>query len=148
MFRRIAIASVSLATSLAGATAAEAKVFRGETKQGRTMSLVIGSDGLLRVARVSWRGTCRTGRSNDRSYFLRPHDESTPDAFRDSGTYRSRDNDGYRLRHTATITGRRVGSGTSERWRGTFKDKILVSRRGKYVDTCRVKTRWTARPAR
>ena len=145
MFRRIAIVSLSLATSLAGAAAAEAKVFRGETKQGRTMSLVIGSDGLLRMARVSWRATCRFGRSNDRSYFLRPHDESTPDAFRDGGVYRSRDNEGFRLRHTATIAGRRSGSGASERWRGTFRDKILVTRRGKYVDTCRVKTRWTAR---
>lgn len=145
MLRAVAIVSLSFAAPLAGATAAEAKVFRGETRQGRTMSLVIGSDGLLRVARVSWRATCRFGRSNDRSYFLRPHDESTPDAFRDRGVYRSRDNEGFRLRHTATIVGRRVGSGASERWRGTFRDKILVTRRGTYVDTCRVSTRWSAR---
>ena len=67
MLRAMAIVFLALATSLAGATAAEAKVFRGETKQGRTVSLVIGSDGLLRVGRVSWRATCRFGRSNDRS---------------------------------------------------------------------------------
>jgi hypothetical protein len=148
MFRRFAVFTIAVATSMAGATTADAKVFRGKTKQGRTMSLVIGSDGLLRVGRVSWRATCRFGRANSKSFFLRPHDESTPDAFRDSGVYRSRDDEGFRLRHKAAIAGRRRGSGTSERWKGTFTDKILVTRRGRYVDTCRVNTSWTARLVR
>jgi hypothetical protein len=144
MLRRAALSV--LAAALAGAPAAEAKVFRGETAQGRPASVVIGSDGLLRAARVNWRGRCRAGRVTEKTMFSRPHDRSTPDAFSDTGTYRARSGDGYRLRFTTAIRGRRLGSGARERWRGTFRAKVLVTRRGRYVDTCRVRgLRWRAR---
>jgi hypothetical protein len=145
MFRRALAALLLL--GLAPATA-DAKVFRGKTTQGRPASVVIGSDGLLRTARVNWRAHCRYGRVVEKTSFLRPHDISTPDEFRDGDVYRKRQRGGYRLRFTPVISGHRVAAASGERWRGTFRAKVLVTRRGHYVDTCRVKRlRWTARPA-
>jgi hypothetical protein len=147
MLRRAVTALLTVAAVvLFDAAAAHAEVFRGDTSQGRRASVVVGTDGLLRAARVNWRARCRDGRVFEKTIFRRPHDESTPDAFFDSGTYRRRSDDGYRLRFTTTIRGRRLGSGANERWRGTFRAKVLVTRRGNYVDTCRLRgLRWTAR---
>ena len=147
MVRRVVLPLLAGA-ALAGAdaAAAEAKVFRGETAQGRRASVVIGTDHLLRAARINWRARCRRGRVVEKTVFTRPHDQSTPDAFFDTGMYRIRTRDGYRLRVTTTIRGHRSGQGAGESWRGTFRAKVLVTRRGRYVDTCRVKRlRWAAR---
>lgn len=148
MLRLIALAALSMLMFVATATAAEAKVFRGKTSQGRPASVVIGSDGLLRAARVNWRGRCRGGRVREKTSFTRPHDQSSPDAFFDEGTYRSRDDDGYRLRFTVSIRAARIADERGERWRGTFRAKVLVTKRGRYVDTCRSgRLRFTLRPA-
>jgi len=145
MFRRIATPLLAVAALLAADVTAEAKVFRGDTSQGRHASLVVGSDGLLRTARVNWRSRCRDGRLVSRTFFVRPHTESTTESFTDTGTYRRRQQGGYRLRYTATMSGRRIASGR-ERWRGTFRATVLVTRRGRYVDTCRLRgLRWTVR---
>ena len=147
MIRRIAIATLSVGAFAAADATAEAKVFRGKTSQGRAASVVIGTDGLLRQARVNWRADCREGRLREKTGFSRPHDESTPDAFFDTGTYRSRTSDGYRLRFTVTIRGTRRTGARGERWSGSFRAKVLVTRRGRYVDTCRSgRLRWSARP--
>jgi hypothetical protein len=144
MLRLVAPAALSMAMFVAAAASAEAKVFRGKTDQGRAASVVIGTDGLLRSARVSWRARCRFGRAHERTTFTRPHDRSTPDAFLDAGVYRGRDDDGYRLRFTVSLRGTRVAGA---RWRGTFRGKILVTRHGDYVDTCRSgRIRFTVRP--
>ena len=148
MFRRVVTPLLTVAALAAADATAHAKVFRGDTAQGRHASLVIGSDGLLRTARINWRAGCRKGRVHDKTSFIRPHDQSSPDAFFDSGTFRARDDDGYRLRFTTTIRGRRITAGR-ERWRGTFRAKVLVSRRGRWVDTCRLRgLRWSARLVR
>jgi hypothetical protein len=148
MLRLIALAALSMLMFVATATAAEAKVFRGKTSQGRPASVVIGSDGLLRAARVNWRGRCRGGRVREKTSFTRPHDQSSPDAFFDEGTFRSRDDDGYRLRFTVSIRAARIADERGERWRGTFRAKVLVTKRGRYVDTCRSgRLRFTLRPA-
>ena len=84
---------------------------------------------------------------HDKTALTRPHDQSTPDAFFDAGVYRSRDDDGYRLRFTVSVRGTRIADARGERWRGTFRAKVLVTRRGQYVDTCRTgRLRFTARP--
>ena len=146
MLRRAVTALLAAAALLAFEGVAAAKVFRGETGQGRRASVVVGTDNLLRAARVNWRARCRDGRVFEKTIFTRPHDQSTPDAFFDTGTYRGRSSDGYRLRFTVTIRGERRGAGANERWRGTFRAKVLVTRRGRYVDTCRLRTlRWRAR---
>ena len=87
MLRLIALAALSMLMFAAAAGSAEAKVFRGKTDKGRRAAVIIGSDGLLRTASVHWRAHCiQGGRLADKTYFLRPHDESTPDRFADSGT--------------------------------------------------------------
>jgi hypothetical protein len=147
MLRLVALAVLSMAMFVAAAASAEAKVFRGKTNQGRSASVVIGSDGLLRTAAVNWRSRCRAGRLSSKTYFLRPHDVSTPDAFSDAGTYRRRDGR-YRIRFTGSITATRIADARGERWKGTFRLKALVTRRGRYVDTCRTgRLRFTLRPA-
>jgi len=152
MIRRAAFCLVvALGLSVAGAGAAEGKVFRGKSSQGRPASVVVGTDGLLRTARVNWRARCRYGRLTEKTSFLRPHDASTPDAFRDTGVYRKRQRGGYSLRFEPVVKGRRIFNPArpgAERWRGTFRATVLVTRRGRYVDTCRVsRVRWTARLA-
>ena len=104
MLRLIALAVLSMGMFVAAAASAEAKVFRGKTSQGRPAAVIIGSDGLLRTASVNWRARCRDGRLRDKTYFLRPHDASTPDAFADAGTYRRKDGR-FRIRFTASISG-------------------------------------------
>ena len=149
MVRLIALAALSMMMFVAAAAGAEAKVFRGKTNQGRPAAAIIGSDGLLRTASVNWRSRCvQGGRLRDKTYFLRPHDESTPDTFADTGTYRRTDGKGYRLRFSGTIRATRIADERGERWRGTFRMKILVTRKGRYVDTCRTgRLRFTLRPA-
>jgi len=148
MLRRIAVAVVSLVAFVAADATAHAKVFRGETEQGRRASVVIGSDGLLRAMRINWRARCRKGRVVQKTIFTRPHDQSTPDAFLDAGVYRMRSG-AFRLRVDGRVTGRRSGTGARERWRGSFRAKVLVTRRGRYVDTCRIRgLRWSARVVR
>ena len=96
MLRLVALAVLSMATFVAAAGTAEAKVFRGKTNQGRAASVVIGSDGLLRTVKVGARGS--------------------PTIAASAG-------------------------------RGRFRGKILVTRRGRYVDTCRSgRVRFTVRP--
>jgi hypothetical protein len=149
MFRSIVAVVVTAAVAGAGAEAAGAEVFRGKTGQGRAASVVIGTEGLLRTARINWRARCRFGRVFEKTAFLRPHDVSTRDAFEDRGVYRKRQRGGYRLRFTPVIKGHRVTGPRGERWRGTFRAKVLVTRRGRYVDTCRIaRLRWSARPVR
>ncbi len=146
MLRLIALAVLSMAMFVAAAASAEAKVFRGKTTQGRPAAAIIGTDGLLRTASVNWRARCRDGRLRDKTYFLRPHDESTPDAFADAGTYRRKDGR-FRIRFTGSIRATRIADQSGEGWRGTFRLKALVTRRGRYVDTCRARVRFTLRPA-
>jgi len=48
---------------------------------------------------------------------------------------------------TGSIRGHRTVGERGERWRGTFRLKILVTRKGRYVDTCRTgRLRFTLRP--
>jgi len=146
MLRLIVVAVLSMGMFVAAAAGAEAKVFRGKTNQGRAAKVIIGSDGLLRTALVRWRSGCRAGRLTSRTYFLRPHDASTPDAFSDAGTYRRRDG-AYRIRFSASVRATRIADARGERWKGTFRAKALVTRGGRYVDTCRTgRVRFTLRP--
>jgi hypothetical protein len=150
MFRRVVTPLLTVAALVGVDATAEAKVFRGKTSQGRAASVVVGSDGLLRTARVNWRGRCRQGgRFATKTAFLRPHDQSTADAFYDRGTYRLRQAGGYRLRITGTVRGTRsfdAANPAAERWSGRFRARVLVTRRGRYVDTCRIRNvRWSAR---
>jgi hypothetical protein len=134
---------------LAAPAGADAKVFRGETAQGRAASVVVGSDALVRRARVNWRAPCRRGRYVDRTDFEPPLDVSTPDSIADEGVYRTRSPGGIRARVTVGLRGRRTFDAAHPRresWRGTLRVQVLVTRNGRYLDTCGVRTlRWHVR---
>ena len=142
----LAVLGAALALAVAAPPAAHAKVFRGETAQGRNASLVVGSDGLVRRARVNWRARCRNGRFVDRTDFTPPFDAVTMDSLTDAGVYRLRERGGIRSRVTVRIRGRRsfdAAHPRRESWRGTLRAQVLVTRNGNYVDTCRLRRlRW------
>lgn len=148
---RCATATVlaALVTGAALPATVQAKVFRGTTAQGRAASIVVGSDALVRRARVNWRASCRKGRFVDRTDFVRPYDVSTPDAIADDGVYRLGEGRGIRSRVTVRLRARRTFDAAHparETWRGTLSVRVLVTRDGRYVDTCRLRRlRWHVR---
>ena len=145
----LAAIAAALAIAVAAPPAAQAKVFRGKTAQGRNASVVVGSDSLVRRARVNWRARCRSGRFVDRTDFERPLDSSTPGAIADAGVYRIRERGGIRSRVTVSIEGRRAfdpARPRREAWSGSLRVQVLVTRNGRYVDTCRLqRLRWRVR---
>jgi hypothetical protein len=123
---------------------AEARSWRGETAQGRTVTVRTGSDDLVARVWIGWRAPCEKGHYRSRTVFVRPFDVATATRFEDRGTYRVRVGGGYRARHTVFV---HAELGERDRWRGTFRVKTIVTRAGHWVDTCRLKRlRWSARP--
>jgi hypothetical protein len=142
--RTLAPALVCAAVLAVGgaSAAAEAKTWRGETEQGRAVSVRTGADDLVNQVRVGWRAPCRKGHYVSRTLFVPPLDVSEPDRFEHAGSYRSRLKDGYRARHTVYVRGR---LGADDRWRGTFRVRTRVRRDGRLVDRCRLDgLRWEA----
>jgi hypothetical protein len=139
--RTLALAVVS-ALVLAAPAAADARTWRGKTNQGREVSVRTGTDDLVDQVRVSWRAPCKKGHYVSRTLFEPPLDVSGTDVFEHSGTYRKRLPDGYRARNTVFVRGT---LGADDHWRGTFRVRTRVTRRGEVVDSCRLKrVRWAA----
>ncbi len=133
---------VACAAVLAAPAAADAKIWRGETKQGRAVSVRTGPDDLVNQVRVSWRAPCREGHYVSRTLFLPPFDVSEAARFEDAGVVRKRIGGGYRARHRLFVRGT---LGADDRWTGTFRVRTRVSRNGRVVDNCRLKgVRWSA----
>jgi hypothetical protein len=140
---RLALAvACAVVVTVGGASVAEAKTWRGKTKQGRAVSVRTGADDLVDQVRVSWRAPCKKGHYVSRTLFEPPLDVSETDVFEHSGTYRKRLPDGYRARNTVFVRGT---LGADDHWRGTFRVRTRVTRHGEVVDRCRLKgVRWTA----
>jgi hypothetical protein len=139
--RKLALA-VGFAVVLAAPAAADAKIWRGKTEQGRAVTVRTGADDLVNRVRVSWRAPCKKGHYVSRTLFEPPLDESETDVFEHSGTYRKRLPGGYRARNTVFVRGK---LGAHDRWTGTFRVRTRVRRNGNLVDSCRFKgVRWSA----
>jgi hypothetical protein len=144
------IVLATLVAVLAFGGVAEAKSFRGKTSQKRMASMVVGQDGLVTRIRISYSAPC----SDPRYRFpnvLRiepPFRTSTEDEVSETVTLRERLSGGGRNRQTATVTARRtVDAAGEETWRGTFKTRAVLSKRGKRLDTCRLKrVTWSVTP--
>jgi hypothetical protein len=142
--RKLALA-VGFAVVLAAPTAADAKTWRGKTKQGRAVTVRTGADDLVNRVRVSWRAPCKKGHYVSRTLFRPPLDVSETEVFKHSGTYRKRLPGGYRARHTVFVRGR---LGARDRWTGTFRVRTRVRKDGRLVDSCRLRrVRWSAEAA-
>jgi len=135
---------VACAAVLAMPAVAEAKTWRGETEQGRAVSVRTGADDLVNQVRVGWRAPCRKGHYVSRTLFVPPLDVSELERFEHAGRYRSRLKDGYRARHTVSVRGR---LGTDDRWHGSFRVRTTVRRAGRVIDRCRLDSvSWEASP--
>jgi hypothetical protein len=131
---------VLVAPETAGAT-----TWRGKTAQHRAVMVRTGTDDLVSRVRIAWRARCQNGRYTSTTLFVPPLDASSTTAFADAGTYRARIRGGYRSRHRAFVTATLDANGV---WRGTFRVRTRVTRKGKFVDSCRLKrVRWSAKEA-
>jgi hypothetical protein len=139
--RTLALA-LGCAVVLAAPAAADARTWRGKTKQGRAVSVRTGTDDLVIRVRVSWRAPCKKGHYMSRTLFRPPLDVSETDEFEHAGTYRKRLPAGYRARHTVFVRGTLRDD---DRWTGVFRVRTRVSRHGRVVDSCRLRrVRWSA----
>ena len=81
---------------------------------------------------------------NARTGLRPPFDVATPDASMDRGTYRVSAGDGERAASPARSSGQRDPA--TDRWSGTLAVKVMVTKRGKVIDTCELKRlRWNAK---
>jgi hypothetical protein len=120
-----------------------AETFRGETGQSRAVVLTVGDDGRVDRVRIGWKARCRRARASfeDTTRVLPPFERSTPDGFRATGSYTTRDRGRIRSSITLTVEGSRSG----RRWSGTVEATVRVRRRGRAHDRCTlVSTRWSA----
>jgi hypothetical protein len=132
--------AVLVAPATSGAT-----TWRGNTAQHRAATVRTGSDGLVTRVRIAWRARCQNGRYTSTTLFVPPYDASSTAAFEDTGTYHVRIRGGYRARHTAFVSASLDADGV---WRGTFHVRTRVTRKGKFIDSCRLKSvRWSAKEA-
>ena len=133
------LAAVALAALLIGpAASAEAKTYKGKTRQGRGVIVRTGADGVVSSARIGWRAPCGQGlRYSANTTFTKPLDAATADVIQDAGSYRVRLHGGLRARITGTFAGQRDPA--TDRWSGTWAVKVRVTRRGKTVDRCQLK---------
>jgi hypothetical protein len=140
---RPAVAVLALSLLVAAPAAWAAQTLRGETGQDRAVVLTVGDDGRVEQVRIGWKARCRRARASfeDRTKVLPPFERSTPDGFRATGTYASRDRGRYRSTITLTVEGARSGGA----WSGTVEATVRVRRRGRAHDRCTLApTRWAA----
>ncbi|MDA0185363.1 hypothetical protein OJ997_33970 [Solirubrobacter phytolaccae] len=145
MSRPLTTVALTALLLAAGPAVAEAKNYKGKSSQGRTITLRTGADGIINRAKLSWRAPCGQGYFFHGSTGWRPPlDSATADTFQDEGTYRTRAKNGERSRITTTFAG--VRDPATDRWRGTLVVNVMVSKKGKVIDRCRLKNvTWRAR---
>jgi hypothetical protein len=149
--RTYLFSAVAVAALAAPSEAAAVKNFAGKTQQNRTINLTIGDDGMLDTARVNWisRNCAQSGsRFQNITRFRKPYDESTPESFRDVGSYTVRDRGRIRSRVTVTFAGRHFfdpANPAAEKWVGTISARVVVRRGRRVIDRCRLRsTSWEA----
>jgi hypothetical protein len=142
---RIVLVAALLAAALLVAPAqADAARWRGETEQGRLALVRTNVHGNVDLIRIRWRAPCRPGRYVGETGFTPPLDVAGVGLFVDGGRYRARLNRGFRARLRVRVRG--TLSADQRRWRGTFRVRAAIYRRGRRVDTCRLSgLRWSAR---
>ena len=144
MSRSLAAAALA-ALLLAPAASAEAKSYKGKTRQGRGVIVRTSADGVVSSARIGWRAPCGQGlRYSANTTFRPPFDAATTDLIQDAGSYGVRLRGGLRARITGSLVGQRDPA--TDRWSGTWAVKVRVTGRGKTVDRCQLKrATWEAR---
>jgi opacity protein-like surface antigen len=140
------LGAVVIAALLAAPAVADAKTWRGKTKQGRGVSVRTGSDGIVKRVRVDYRARCTDGNSFvHRIVFVPPLDVASTNVVQDEGvikwTFRvSRE----RAKGRTSVDG---GLRSSGRWTGNFRLRVKIRRNGRVIATCRSgRVGWKASP--
>jgi hypothetical protein len=143
--RTAAACAAAVAILVAAPAQADAKLWKGKTKQGRLASVRTGGDGVVNRVRIRWKATCKGSTRTGQTVFAPPLDSAGTSSFADAGTSRFNLGGGVRSRDTVSVAGTLSARG---RWHGTFEMRSVLRRRGKVFDRCRVRSEtWSARPA-
>jgi hypothetical protein len=141
--RRLAVPLALLIVVLVPGDAIADIRFRGESGQGRLVTLRTGDDGLVERFAIRWRAPCRRPgfffREGTQTTPASPFEEHTRDRFVDVGGYRIRIENGLRAVFRARTVGNRV---SERRWRGIFRITVRILRGDRLVDRCHIGTRW------
>lgn len=127
------------------APAADAAVWKGKTRQGRPAKVVTGADGVVVRIRIKYRVICSDNKGFRAGVrFLPPLDHATTTSFRDGGVIKWRFKSGERAKGRTSVSG---GLRRSGRWTGNFRLRVRITKRGRYVATCRTgRIGWKASP--
>jgi hypothetical protein len=141
----MAAAACAASTALLAVPAqAGAKLWKGQTTQGRLASVRTGGDAIVNRVRIRWKARCQGSTRTGQTVFVPPLDSATAQAFADAGTSRFNLGGGLRSRDTVSVRGT---LGDDGRWRGRFRLRSVLRRDSDVVDRCRVgPIRWRARP--
>jgi hypothetical protein len=134
------------AAGLLLAPAADAAVWKGKTRQGRSVTVVTGADGLVTQMKIRYRARCNDGKGFVAGVeFVPPLDSSTTTSFADEGVIKwtfkkSRE----RVKGRTSTSG---GLRSSGRWTGDFRLRVKIRKNGRVIATCRTgRVGWKASP--
>jgi hypothetical protein len=120
-------------------------VFRGETSQHRSASVLVAADGTVLRIRVRYSARCRRRGFTfpNTMEVVPPFTSATPDAVRDRLTLHEPLAGGGHTTQTVAIDAARV---STTLWRGTFSTTAILVKKRRWLDTCRLKgVTWTAK---
>ena len=133
---RTAVVACALALiALALPAVAGAELYRGQTDQGRMISVRTGADDRPLKVRVRWFTLgCE---DPDASYsglatFRRPFDVATKTEFADRRVQHFSQDDDIRINVFARVR----GTLTSDTWTGVFRATAVIRRHGRFLDRC------------
>jgi hypothetical protein len=134
------------AAGLLLAPAADAAVWKGKTRQGRTAKVVTGADRVVNRVKINYRARCDDGKGfRSGIVFAPPLDFATTTEVRDGGPVKwTFGGSGERARGRTSVTG---GLRSSGRWTGNFRLRVKIFENGRLIATCRTgQVGWKASP--
>ena len=143
---RLAVSLVVAVCVLAAPATASAVSYSGKTSQGYKMRMRTAANGAVDPVVIKWRADCRrpgyriVSITNWRNRPANPI-ERNGNTFGDSGRRTVREGSVV-LIFDEVLTGRFRANG---RVTGTHKASVRVQRRGRTIDRCGVRVRWSAR---
>lgn len=147
MYGRIATTSAAaFAACLLAAVAAPAATgpatFNGSTNQGRGVQLRTDADAVPSLVRIAWKAHCRRAGYSYRTStrFAAPFESADTESLSDSGRYTERTATTRASIYTTLTAAHQAGDATTpETWTGSLVTKVVVYRKGKVIDVCRLR---------
>ncbi len=120
--------------------ASAATLTGGTSQAGQSIELRTTGDGSVKYARITWETKCKNGARPTGTTTFRNLDRSSPTSFHSGG--QDVDKQGkLKLTFRSTIDGEAKAVG----FKGTFKSKVKIEKKGETVTTCKTgRIRWSA----